>query len=173
MSGFLGGLIHPLAIPGHALALLALALLIGHRQRREGIVALAAFVVGLVVGLAGIAFGVGETPSLDLLLAATALAAGLVVLAIAVPVTIRAGLAAVTGVALGLDSPPEAISLAVGMAMLIGAGLGASLVLALLATGVSYLTRPWQRIGIRIVASWIAASAILVLALRFARGQLF
>ena len=30
-------------------------------------------------------------------------------------------------------------------------------------------TRPWQRIGVRIVGSWIAASAILVLALRLAR----
>ena len=29
--------------------------------------------------------------------------------------------------------------------------------------------RPWQRIGLRSVGSWIAASAILVLALRFAR----
>jgi hypothetical protein len=31
----------------------------------------------------------------------------------------------------------------------------------------------WQRIGLRIVGSWIAASAILVLALRFERGMLF
>ena len=29
--------------------------------------------------------------------------------------------------------------------------------------------RSWQRIGVRIVGSWIAASAILVLALRLAR----
>jgi len=31
----------------------------------------------------------------------------------------------------------------------------------------------WCRIGARILGSWIAASAVLVLALRFARGQLF
>jgi hypothetical protein len=29
--------------------------------------------------------------------------------------------------------------------------------------------RDWQRIGVRIAGSWIAASAILVLALRLAR----
>jgi len=29
--------------------------------------------------------------------------------------------------------------------------------------------RPWQRIGLRVVGSWIAASAILVLALRLMR----
>jgi hypothetical protein len=29
--------------------------------------------------------------------------------------------------------------------------------------------RPWQRIGLRVACSWIAASAILALALRFVR----
>jgi len=29
--------------------------------------------------------------------------------------------------------------------------------------------RPWHHIGVRVAASWIAASAILVLALRLAR----
>jgi hypothetical protein len=38
-----------------------------------------------------------------------------------------------------------------------------------LAWPVSRLRRHWQRIGIRIAGSWIAASAILVLALRFLR----
>jgi hypothetical protein len=33
----------------------------------------------------------------------------------------------------------------------------------------SCLTRDWQRIGARIFGSWIAASAILVLALRLGR----
>jgi hypothetical protein len=33
----------------------------------------------------------------------------------------------------------------------------------------SFLARGWRRIGARIVGSWIAASAILVLALRLVR----
>ena len=37
-----------------------------------------------------------------------------------------------------------------------------------LVQGTSLLRRDWQRIGARIVGSWIAASAILVLALRVA-----
>ena len=32
-----------------------------------------------------------------------------------------------------------------------------------------HLTRPWQHLGVRIIGSWIAASAILVLALTFTR----
>jgi hypothetical protein len=35
--------------------------------------------------------------------------------------------------------------------------------------GTSCLTRAWQQIGVRILGSWIAASAILVLALRLVR----
>jgi hypothetical protein len=34
---------------------------------------------------------------------------------------------------------------------------------------VTNAARPWQRIGVCIVGSWIAASTILVLALRLAR----
>jgi hypothetical protein len=60
--------------------------------------------------------------------------------------------------------------------MLIGTGLGASLTLLVISAGTSYLIGVrewiWARIGGRILGSWIAASAILVLALRFARGQL-
>jgi hypothetical protein len=86
-------------------------------------------------------------------------------------------LAAITGVTLGLDSPPEAISIAVATAMLLGTGLGASLALAAIVAGTSYIASVadwnWCRIGARILGSWIAASAVLVLALRFARGQLF
>jgi hypothetical protein len=35
---------------------------------------------------------------------------------------------------------------------------------------VSRLRRDWQRIGLRIAGSWISASAVMVLALRFAGG---
>jgi hypothetical protein len=61
--------------------------------------------------------------------------------------------------------------------MLIGTGLGASLALALVVAGAGALVGVqglvWPRIGVRVLGSWIAASATLVLALRFARGQLF
>jgi hypothetical protein len=54
--------------------------------------------------------------------------------------------------------------------MLVGTGLGACFALAVVVVCTSRLTREWQRIGVRILGSWMAASAILVLALRFARG---
>jgi hypothetical protein len=79
----------------------------------------------------------------------------------------------IAGLALGLDSPPQVVWLADATASLVGTGLSAVLAFALVVLIAAHLTRIWQRIGLRILGSWIAASATLVLALRFARGMLF
>jgi hypothetical protein len=60
--------------------------------------------------------------------------------------------------------------------MLVGTGLGAMLtliIIVLCARRLVCLPQIAPRTGMRIVGSWVAASALLVLALRFARGQLF
>jgi urease accessory protein len=69
MNGFVAGLLHPLALPAHVLALLALGLLIGRQTARRRIVSLAAFVIGVAAGLTAIASGVGQTSAADVLLA--------------------------------------------------------------------------------------------------------
>jgi urease accessory protein len=171
MSTLVGGLLSPLLTPAHALALLALGFLIG--QQRGGPVPLAAFVAGLAAGLVAIARAVGETAAPDILLATTAMSAGLVALARPLPRIVPAALAAVVGVTLGLDSPPEVISVAAATVMLMGTWVGAGLAVGLIAAGAQHLTRWWQRLGLRIVGSWIVASAVLVLALRYARGLMF
>jgi urease accessory protein len=171
MIGFIGALLHPLALPAHALALLGVGLFIG--QQRGRLVALAAFAAGLAAGLSAIALGAGPTAAADVLLALTALTGLLLALARSMPTLVTAPLAVGVGIALGLDSPPEVTSVAAATVMLVGTGLGACLALAIVVAVSGYLTAGWQRIGVRIVGSWIAASALLVLALRFARGQLF
>jgi hydrogenase/urease accessory protein HupE len=177
MNGLVGGLLQPLVLPAHALALLAFGLLIAQQRVERRLMLWGAFVAGLAAGLIAIAFAVGQTPAGDVLLAAAGLAGLLVALGRPLPALVAAPLGAVVGAALGLDSPPEAISLAVATLTLIGTGIGASLALAAVVLGASYVVgvRKWSalRIGVRILGSWIAASAMLVLALRFARGQLF
>jgi hydrogenase/urease accessory protein HupE len=176
MSDFIPGLLHPLALPAHALALLALGLLIGQQPARRRLLLSAAFAAGLAAGLVAIARAVGPTRAADVLLAAAGLTGLLVAIGRPFPVPAAALLAAVAGAALGLDSPPQATSIAAGTLTLIGTGLGASLALALVVAGAGALAGAkglaWPRIGVRVLGSWIAASAILVLALRFARGQL-
>ena len=44
-----------------------------------------------------------------------------------------------------------------------------SLFVVLAIEGASKLTRPWQRIGARVVGSWIAAAATMVLVLTVSR----
>jgi urease accessory protein len=171
MNAFLAGLLHPLVIAAHLLALVAVGLLIG--QQRTALFPWVAFAAGLTAGLTAIAFAIGESAALDVLLVSTALAGVLVAIARPLPMLLAITLAAVAGAALGLDSPPEAISIGAAVAMLVGTAMSAVLVLALVAAAARQLTRWWQRIGMRIVGSWIAASAVLVLALRFARGLMF
>jgi urease accessory protein len=178
MSAFVRGMLQPLALPTHALALLALGLLISQQQARRRLLLSAAFVAGLAAGLAAIALAVGPTPAADVVLAAAGLAGLLVAIGRPLPALGCALLVAVAGAALGLDSPPQATSIAAGTIMLIGTGLGASLALAFVVAGalagaLAGAQGPaWPRIGVRVLGSWIAASAMLVLALRFARGQL-
>jgi urease accessory protein len=173
MNGFVAGMLHPLEVPTHVLALVASGLLIGQQRRVRTAVLLALFAASVAAGLAALAFAVRQTFAADALLLAAAVCGAGVALARRLPAPVYATLAVVTGIALGLDSPPRAIALHVAVLTLIGTGLGASLVLALVAGTTRMLTRDWQMIGVRILGSWIVASAVLVLALHLARGQLF
>jgi len=161
-----GGLLHPLLAPAHVVALAGLAVAAGRAGSRVAIVA--AFALGLAGGLGAIAWGVGETPANDVLLAAAAacgvLAAGLPRL----PAWLAVPPAPVIGVAIGLDSPPQAISVGAAVPMLLGTACGGVIALALLAAAASALAGRWQGIVLRVAGSWLAAIAILVLALRWA-----
>jgi hypothetical protein len=86
------------------------------------------------------------------------------------PRSLTWGLAIAIGLAAGLDSTMETgarfARLVTAAGMLCGAGFGVIYLLAL----PIYLKRPWQRIGFRVIGSWIAASALLVLAFAAAEG---
>ncbi len=163
---FLAGLLHPLLAPAHALALIGLAALAGSAKRRGGNVA--AFALGIVGGLVAVARGIGETPANDVLLAAAAIC-GLATAALPhVPAWIAVLSALVVGAAIGLDSPPEVISLRDAVLMLAGVGCGGILAFAFLAAIAAEAARLWQGVPLRVAGSWIAAIAVLVLALRLA-----
>jgi urease accessory protein len=167
LDGFPGGLLHPVFVPAHLLALLGLGLFLG--QQRARVLTALFFAAGLIGGLGAIASAVGETPANSVLLATAFITGMLTALALDVPRVVGWLLAVVTGAAIGLDSPPHVISVTEATIMLIGTGIGAAIVLIAVATAAAVLRREWQRIGVRVLASWTAASAILVLAMRFAK----
>jgi urease accessory protein len=159
---FYNGLLHPLLVPAHLLALVAVGLLVGQHAPRQSRVALPAFVLAAAAALAltGTMPSVLRWPPL-----AVALAAGLAVAAGRVPGPTSWILAVAAAAAVALDSKPDAIPADQAWLALSGTGLGAALVIIYLGGLATWLDRPWQRIAIRALGSWIAASAMLVLTL--------
>jgi urease accessory protein len=163
---FLDGLLHPLLAPAHVVALVGLAVAAG----RAGLPAatVAAFAAGLAAGLGALAWGVGETPAPDVLLAVAGFCGILAAALPRVPAWPAVTLAPIVGVAIGLDSPPEATLLNEAVLMLLGTACGGVIAFAVIVLAASLFGRVGQGLALRVAGSWVAAIAILVLALRWA-----
>jgi hypothetical protein len=165
IGGISGGVLHALLIPEHGLSVLALGLVLGHQpwiQRRTGILV---FIAAMTCGLVASAFAVGETLAADVLLVATGVL-GLLIAAAWAPPAVGWTLAALAGLAVALDSRPEVTSNEEFVRMLIGSGVGAAVAVALVSAVSFHLRGKAQLIVSRVLGSWIAAIAILVLSLR-------
>jgi urease accessory protein len=165
IGGVFGGVIHALLIPEHGLGVLALGLVLGRQQQAGRRTGLLVFTAALGCGLAAAALLDEEMLAADILLVATGIL-GLMVAAAWMPTLLALCLAAVAALTLGMDSKPDGISEAEAVRMLIGSGFGAVLGLAIVAEGSVYLQGNALRIAARVAGSWIAAIAIMVLALR-------
>jgi hypothetical protein len=108
---------------------------------------------------------VETTPARSVLLAVAAVL-GVLVAAAWTPKLLAWLLAAIAGAALALDSPPQAVRIADAYAMLAGTAIGACAMLLVVAAIAGRANADWQRLGVRILGSWVAASAILVLAVQ-------
>jgi len=163
LQAFVEGFLNPWLTPAHVLTLLALALCVGQQKRRGA--ALFIFALALAVGFLAIVLAVETTPARMVLLADAAVL-GVMAAAAWAPKPLVWLLAATAGTALALDSPPQAVTIAAAYATIAGTAVGACAMLVAVATVASYANADWQRLGLRIVGSWIAASAILVLAVQ-------
>jgi len=168
MNAFIAGF-GQLFIPTHLLAVIALGLMAGQNARQMPHHVLAALALGLLVGSVLIAFATRETQAVLVLLFLAAISGLIVVAALPLPSVVKNALALTTGAALALNSPPQAIAVPAAIAIQIGTAIAALLAVAIVTFITAKAAFPWQRIGIRIVGSWGAASAILVLALWLAR----
>ena len=166
MTGLAGGMMQAL-LPAHVMAILSIALLAARATLWPSIGFVAAFAAGLAAGLIALALGLGETPSGDMLLAAALLSGLAVGAALAVPRLLVASAAFVIGGALGLDSPPDAVSLREAILGLVGTWCAALTLLVVALAAAAPLRRLWNGIALRVAGSWTAATAMLVLALRW------
>lgn len=157
--------------PAASAALIVVALLLGQPGWRASRDALLAFAFALALGLALAAAGHGgHGGHVDVALLVLAAAGGLLVaLGLPWPLPLLGAIAAAAGGGIGLGAAAEA-----GTPQLLA--LAASFVAACLGVAAgAWLAglaqqRPWGRILVRVAGSWMAAAALLVLALLHARG---
>jgi hypothetical protein len=168
MSGVVGGLAQIIA-PTNLLALVALGLMLGQNATRRPGRSLAAFAFGLFTGSILIALAIGGMHTPLILLALAASAGVIVAVAWPAPPILKGTLSFAAGTVLALNSPPQAITIPAAIAAQFSTGIAALAAVSLMACAAAMAEQGWQRIGIRILGSWIAASAILVLALRLGR----
>lgn len=165
------GVLHPAFVPAHLLSLLALGLLLGQRGPKDSQAAIIAFLAAAAAGLVAAGFSPGIDVEAALLTSAVLL--GLLT-ALDAPIAVHwsAVIAAFTGLLIGLDSAPQELTGKAELAFLFGSGIGIYL-LFLYPMGLAeyFGHRPWQRVGVRVLGSWVAASGILVLSLSLAAAS--
>jgi urease accessory protein len=168
VSGFSGGLLHPLLVPAHALTLIALGLLTSTFEARPRIVLLAIFAAAALAafGLIAMAYSATQAETLILCLGA---AIGLLLAANAMPpFPVAPLLTMVIAVAIVFDSVPPVLTVRETVLALTGTTVAGIALVAATAWLADALPARIRVLARRIAGSWIAASAVMVLALRFA-----
>ncbi len=171
IDNFYNGLIHPFIVPAQLLLGIATGLFIGQKGMNENQIAIGVFLVAVIAGLVFAWFSVFDEPGLLIL-------AGAAVIGLLVALNLPAGpywcslLTALVGLLLGMDSTQETLSGQDKFMCFLGTALGLFLLLFYPMGLANYLHRkkPWHKIGVRIAGSWLAASALLVLALSLSRA---
>lgn len=165
LNDLYNGLLHPVVVPAHLLLVAAAGLFLGKHGSRVVPPSFLLFCLFTFSGLVATIFytgGIGER----YLLGVAAVIGLLIAANLRVPFLLCLIVAALVGFLLGLDSTQTVLVGKAKFFSLLGSGLGLCfLFLYALAFADYFGDRSWQKIGVRIVGSWVAASAILVLAL--------
>ena len=167
MGEFVNGMIHPLMVPEQVLVIVSLGLLFGQHQPIKLVHAALFFLGALIAGL----LIAGFTPEIKL---ATWLLLGaffigiLIITGIRLPQSLFIVLGILSGILAGLDSNPGDLQGKARVASLFGSGVGIYfLFLYAMAFSESFSRKGWQQVVVKVISSWLSASALMVLALNF------
>lgn len=169
LDNFYAGFLHPLFVPAHALAVVGFGILLGQQQVQRIQPAIVAFLLALLMGL--LVSGWWSPGWMEMALLAAAVVVGLLVaLAGQYPPAVVVAGAAVVAVMVGLDSQQSELAGRGWLATMLGTAIAVYLLLLYAVAFAEFFSkRVWQQVGLRILGSWAAASALLVLSLALIR----
>ena len=164
---FLNGMLHPILVPSQLIIIVALGLLYGQHEPEKNKLSILLFLTSTIIGLVLTSFFI--IPDISLLLLILAVIIGLTIItSIAIPQPIFMLFAIVVGIIVGFDSAQLDLETKAMVVTLFGSGVSIYfLLLYAMALSETLSHKQWQIIAIRIIASWLSASAIMVLALNF------
>ncbi len=170
LEGFTNGLLHPLFTPAHVLMMLALGLLISQRQPLDVRTPLGVFIPVFAGALLLTLHEAHREPAPWLVTGLVLVPAALVALDRAIPPWAMRLLFGVCAVVLGLDSAVETGTTGLRLKTLAGNWLVVSFLMFDVASyAIHAQRRNWTRIGVRVVASWMVAICLLMLAFALRR----
>jgi hydrogenase/urease accessory protein HupE len=162
---FYNGLLHPVFVPAHVMLLIAIGLLFGQRGLHDTQMALVLFWVSAFIGIVAAWFSLSEQAEVFVLVNA-AIISLLVAASLRLPLHFYSLIGIVAGFSLGLDSSQDSLLGSDKLIALVGSGIGIAFFSLYPIIFAKYWNKKsWQRIGLRIIGSWVAASSLLVLAL--------
>jgi hydrogenase/urease accessory protein HupE len=170
IGAFYNGILHPLLVPSHLILFIGVGLLLGQQSQPLRANAWYAFVGSFWAGLA-LGQAVGLTVPQAVLLALALITGGCVALGRSLRALLLVILTALCGVGVGMDSRAETFEQRDIWVAIIGTAIGGALILSLVGGFAAALPRPWQRIGIRVAGSWIAAGAAIAFVLTMAQPK--
>jgi urease accessory protein len=159
-----GGLLHPYTEPVHIITLLGLGFLLTQQAKTVPPSGWILFCIAALIGL--ITSQIELTLALSPLLLVIAIVLGLLVaINLSLPARFCLFLSTVSGFVLGLDSAPGSATIWTEIVAIISTTTGLGIALLIVIGWGDYFKKDWQKIAIRVIGSWIAASALLVLTL--------
>ncbi len=174
MDSFYNGVLHPVLVPAHLLAIVSAGLLIGQQGVRRMQAPLIAFLLALIAVLTVTGrfdLALPESTGEMFLLSMAVLCGVLVALELELSLVPLIVIAVVTALLVGFDSSQPELQGRAKLAILTGTGVGGFLLILYAAAAAEFASRAWQKIGIRILGSWATASAFIVLAFTFASAR--
>ncbi|MDX1346187.1 MAG: HupE/UreJ family protein [Sedimenticolaceae bacterium] len=171
MDSFYNGVLHPVLVPAHLLAIVSAGLLIGQQGVKRMQLPLITFLLVLIAALTVTGqfdLALPESAGEMYLLSMAVLCGVLVALELELSYLPLMAIAVVVALLVGFDSSQPELQGRAKLAILTGTGVGGFLLILYAAAAAEFASRAWQKIGIRILGSWATASAFIVLAFTFA-----